>query len=72
MVFRAGGSRLPGSLTHEVPIGHALAKNALQPVSDPGNSGLNQEPIVSVHQEIFYTIELGHDNREARPQPPHR
>ena len=59
MLLRAGGSCLSGSLTHEVPLGHAQAQNALQTLSHSGCRGLNQEPVVSVHQEIFYTVELG-------------
>src|SRR5882757_9832038 len=64
MLFRAGGSGLPGSLSHQVPIGRALVKNALQPFSDPGSRGLSQKPVVSVYQEIFYTVEMGNDNRK--------
>jgi hypothetical protein len=62
MVFRAGGSGLPGSLAHEVPIGRALAEYAVQAISYPGNTRLNQEPVISVHQQIFYTMELRHYN----------
>jgi hypothetical protein len=65
MIFRAGGSRLAGSLSHEDPVGQGLAKNALQPVSDAGNSGLNEKPVLSVDQQVFDSVELRHDDGKS-------
>src|ERR1700678_4175754 len=62
VLLGARGSRQPDPLSHGLPIGWGEAQDTLQPLSDAGSTGFNQEAIVTIHQQVLNTVELGNHN----------
>src|SRR3984957_12439338 len=64
MLLRAARGGLPGSLAHGMACGGAEAENALQAPSNAGNAGFNQEAVLPVHEQVFYSIQMrNHDGK---------
>src|ERR1700722_2684797 len=62
VLLGTGGSRQAGPLSHGLAIGRSEAQDALQPLSDAGSTGFNEEAIVTIHQQVLNAVELGDHN----------